>query len=61
MCKHVTAESPVDQIFGTPDRNTSACREEIVGVAILDDARIVNLADVTLLPWQRECGDETQR
>jgi hypothetical protein len=38
----------VDQVFRTSDRNAGARREHVVGVPGLDDAWIVDLADITL-------------
>ena len=64
MGKNVTAETPVDHVFRTSDRDSCSRREEVEGVAVFDDAGIVNLADVALELWllrgHRECDDEKE-
>jgi hypothetical protein len=46
MSEDVTTKTPVDQIFRTSDRDPGACREQVIGVALLDDARVMDLTDV---------------
>ena len=64
--EYIAAEAPVDQVFRTSNRNSRACRKQVEGVSILDDAWIVDLANVPLelcglREWLRPaCDDQAQ-
>lgn len=46
MSKNITAQTPRYEVFRTSDRNPGSRREEIKGVAVLNNSRIVYLPDV---------------
>jgi len=54
MGEDIATQTPVDQIFRTPDRDTRSRREDVEAICFFNDAWVMNLTDVTLKLRGRE-------
>src|ERR1043166_6978301 len=57
MSEHVPAQSPVDQVARTSDRDAGSRRKHVVSISLPNDARIMDLTNVSLeftLLWPRD-------